>query len=275
MFKRNMIILLIIVLSVAAVSASYAVPRDPSGAVMDINHSVIPFWQGGYSRALADYVSTKTLGGWGCNIYGGHGVYSSCKNPNANWYGPTVGAKGCSITALTMLFWYHGITSMPSNQVPVGSPGFEGPVDPGKLDDWLVDNSGYNAAHDVHWWSSTGRFSKPVDWLDFNNGSFFRMTANKFVVPNYCCDENCSQKKDACFIISQATSTDFTEYLDKDTKNYTPNIMKMKWRKNRNDDWHNPHFAVVGGYDKADAEYRDYDPGRYYWSAEGFNKMIA
>jgi hypothetical protein len=64
MYNRNLIPILVVFFSIIVVSASYAVPRDPAGVVMDIDHKVIPFWQGGDSFTG---INGTYLGVWGCN----------------------------------------------------------------------------------------------------------------------------------------------------------------------------------------------------------------
>ena len=93
------------------------------------------------------------------------------------------------------------------------------------------------------------------------------------MVPNYCCNDNCSHKSFDCFWV-EATSTNFAELLKKDTEAYIPDIMHIAGTDKRRGVYHSSHFTVVGGYDKVNSAYRDYDPGqRYGLPAQGYNQL--
>ncbi len=209
MLKKSLILFLVIILSMTAVSISNAVAQGPSD--YDSNFPIIiPFWQRGDS--YADFFVGNNLHGWGCDKYADHGIASPCYKPDGiHFADDTIGAKGCAITSLTMLFWNHGINSVPDSGAI---------LDPGKLDDWLVDNHGYNSSRDLIWWVAPEKFSRPIEWLgiSYNGGdlgfSFFTTTGHQFMVPNYCCNDSCSQKAFNCFRVF-ATSTKFEELLYK------------------------------------------------------------
>ncbi len=241
----------IILLSLLTPSSSWAVPPPGDAIMADIDHYIKPFWQDGSSYT--------GLGGWGCDKYGGKGIVTPCKKTNGHYYDTTIGAKGCAITSLTMLYWWSGMTMMlDENHDPI--PGKW--LHPGNLDDWMVDHQTYTTGPNVEWIKTTSKFYMN-DYSPYYN-------ATLKLTPNYCCDSSCKTKDFNCFWVNNNWSG-FNDLLNNDTEEYRPDIMEISYFDSDNI-FHKSHFVVVGGYHALDKEYRDYDPGRHYdLPARGFN----
>ena len=223
MFKRFIVPILVIVHLALTCSTSFAVPDE------DIDHHVPAFWQYGSS--------------WGGKKYANSA--------------DTIGAKGCAITSLTMLYWSNYMFTLPNSGIF---------LDPGTLNDWMVNNHTYTPENNVDWNLTGGKYTK----------SYFELTGflgpNLFVVPNHCCNSDCTSRRYDCFWV-EGDSSNFNDLLDMDTKEYRSGIMKITGKDIKGKS-HYGHFTVVGGYDKENSEYRDYDPGQSYaLPALGYNKL--
>lgn len=252
MLKRFLKLTITLIFCVLTVPTAFAVPVDESGVVVDIDHHLLPFWQSGY-------MYSPVFEPWECKKYGGpdKGVAEPCRKSSGYFYDSTIGGKGCALTSLVMLFWYHGISLMPDTLQY---------LDPGRLNDWMVDNNTYDENKGVDWWKTTGKFTVPSIYL------WDVLGPNQFLVPNYCCGGGCTSLSFDCFWVEEGSSR-FTELLDQDIKDYQPAIMKIKYKDSKNR-WHNSHFVVVGGYDAANSEYRDYDPDFYGVSIRAMKQKV-
>ncbi len=252
MYRRHLPIVVFLLL-VLTVSTSHAVPDE------DINHYIVPFWQLGGS-------SVESSSRWECNTYAGRGTLTppcmvDVGNGREVCSPGTICQKGCALTSLMMLYYWNSILFVPDAD---HQPKLDTRLDPGTLNTWMVDNSTYDGTA-VHWINTTGKLYEKYPFP----------TLNHYVVPNYCCDIGCSRKDFGCFWVEKNSDpARFNDLLEKDTKSYLPDIMQISYTEYVDEGipiFHPTHFVVVGGYDKLNGEYRDYDPGRYYQYAEGFN----